>query len=89
MIIGSRWTAQILRELLDHDVRRFGELQDALGDISPNTLSQRLKMLEDSGIVAREIYETHPPRAEYRLTEKGKKMGSIIAAMRDWGARYG
>lgn len=89
MIIGSRWTAQIMRELIDHGARRFQDLQDALDGIPPNTLSSRLKMLEEGGIVKREFYETHPPRAEYVLTPKGKKMSAVIAAMRDWGAKYG
>ena len=89
MILGSRWTAQIMRELLAHGVRRFQDLQDALEGIAPNTLSNRLKMLEESGIVVREFYEDHPPRAEYVLTAKGKKMGAIIGAMRDWGVKYG
>lgn len=89
MIIGSRWTAQIMRELLENGARRFQDLQDALPGIPPNTLSSRLKMLEDSGVIDREIYETHPPRAEYILTSKGKKMGSVIRAMRDWGTKYG
>lgn len=89
LIVGSRWTAQILRELLAHDTRRFSDFAGALGEIPPNTLSQRLKMLEESGILERSFYEEHPPRAEYRLTDKGRKMGSIIKAMRDWGAKYG
>lgn len=89
LIIGSRWTAQILRELIDHGSRRFQDLQDAVEGIAPTTLSSRLKMLEESGIVVREFYDDHPPRAEYVLTAKGKKMGSIISAMRDWGAKYG
>lgn len=89
LVIGSRWTAEILRELLDKGPRRFQDFQDALEGIAPNTLSGRLKMLEESGIVARAFYESHPPRAEYALTAKGRKMGSIIRAMRDWGAKYG
>ncbi len=89
MILGSRWTAQIIRELLDHGPRRFQDFQDALDGIAPTTLSNRLKMLEESDVVAREIYETHPPRAEYILTAKGKKMSAIIGAMRDWGVKYG
>lgn len=89
MIIGSRWTALILRELLAHPTRRFQDLQETLDGIAPNTLSNRLKMLEESGIVRREFYEEHPPRARYALTEKGRKMGTIIGAMRQWGADYG
>ena len=89
LIIGSRWTAQIMRELLDHGARRFQDFQEALDGIPPNTLSNRLKMLEESGIVERSFYEEHPPRAEYLLTAKGRKMSGIIGAMRDWGRKYG
>ncbi len=89
VILGSRWTAQIVRELLEHDARRFQDLQNALAGIAPNTLSHRLKMLEESGVVARRLYADHPPRAEYYLTEKGRKLRGVIAAMRDWGTTYG
>ncbi len=89
MILGSRWTAQILRELLAHGPRRFQDLQDALPGIAPTTLSNRLKMLERAGVVERRPYADHPPRAEYVLTRKGEKMNAIIGAMRDWGVRYG
>jgi len=89
MILGSRWTAQIIRELLDSGSRRFQDFQDSLEGIAPTTLSNRLKMLEQSGVVERRFYEDHPPRAEYVLTKKGEKMSSIIAAMRDWGSEYG
>ncbi len=89
MILGSRWTAQIMRELLNGGPRRFQDFQEALAGIPPTTLSNRLKMLEESGVVERKIYETHPPRAEYLLTQKGRKMSGIITAMRDWGAKYG
>lgn len=89
MILGSRWTAEIIRELLEKGPRRFQDLQDTLGAIAPNTLSSRLKMLEQSGVVRREFYEEHPPRAAYVLTEKGRRMSAIIGAMRAWGQNYG
>lgn len=88
VIIGSRWTAQIVRELLDHGPRRFKDLETALEGISPTILSSRLKMLEESGIVDREFYDEHPPRAHYVLTEKGRRLKDIIGAMRSWGDRY-
>ena len=84
-IIGSRWTSEIIRELVDRGPRRFSDLQDTLVGIAPNTLSNRLKMLEDHKVVERRIYDTHPPRSEYFLTEKGHKMRPIIDAMRVWG----
>jgi len=60
-----------MREMLHHKRRRFQDLQDALPGIAPNTLSHRLKLLEQSAILKREFYEENPPRAEYVLTEKG------------------
>jgi len=87
-IIGSRWTAQILRDLLLNGSSRFQELQTSLGGIAPNTLSDRLKMLEAERIVERRFYEDHPPRAEYVLTERGRALGATIKAMRDWGTKY-
>ena len=87
-IIGSRWTSEIIRELVDHGPRRFSDFETALAGIAPNTLSNRLKMLEDHGVVIREIYDSHPPRSEYKLTERGRKMRPIIQAMRNWGKHY-
>lgn len=84
-IIGSRWTSEIIRELVDHGTRRFSDFETTLNGIAPNTLSNRLKMLEDHGVVERKIYDTHPPRSEYLLTDKGRKMRPIIDAMRAWG----
>ena len=89
MILGSRWTAEIIRELLHNGPQRFQDLQDTLSGIAPNTLSSRLKMLEQSGVVEREFYAEHPPRAAYKLTSKGQKMSKIIGAMRAWGLKYG
>ncbi|MDG1827081.1 MAG: helix-turn-helix domain-containing protein [Henriciella sp.] len=84
-IIGSRWTSEIIRELVDNGARRFSDFEAALTGIAPNTLSNRLKMLEDHGVVERKIYGSHPPRSEYQLTEKGQDMRPIIVAMRNWG----
>jgi DNA-binding HxlR family transcriptional regulator len=84
-IIGSRWTSEIIRELVDHGARRFSDFESALTGIAPNTLSNRLKMLEDHEVISRKIYDSHPPRSEYHLTEKGLKMRPIIDAMRLWG----
>ena len=88
IIFSSRWTPLILRELIDQGPRRFQDFIETIDGIAPATLSNRLKVLEQSGIVAREFYEQHPPRAHYVLTEKGKKTSKIINAMRDWGNSY-
>jgi len=87
-IIGTRWTALVLRDLLLNDACRYQDLLESLVGIAPNTLSARLKMLEAEGLVQRRFYEDHPPRAEYMLTEKGRAIGPVIAAMRNYGENY-
>jgi DNA-binding HxlR family transcriptional regulator len=87
-IVGTPWTALILRDLILKGTCRYQELLDSLQGIAPNTLSERLKMLEANGIVERRFYEQHPPRAEYVLTPKGRELGPIIRAMREWGERH-
>jgi DNA-binding HxlR family transcriptional regulator len=86
-LIGHRWTPLILRDLSD-GCRRFGELQKSLVGISPKTLSERLKRLEESGVVARSCYAEVPPRVEYSLTTKGHALLPIIEAMRGYGAAW-
>src|SRR5258706_14856502 len=85
-LIGERWTILLLRDLLLHGPRRFQDFQESLPGVAPNTLSSRLKSMEDHGLVRREMYNERPPRLEYVLTDKGKSLGPIVKAMRDWGA---
>jgi DNA-binding HxlR family transcriptional regulator len=87
-IVGERWTFLILRDLLLHGPRRFHDFEESLRGIGPNTLSARLKTLEEAGVVERRLYEDHPPRAEYSLTEKGRQLGPVVKALRDWGERH-
>jgi DNA-binding HxlR family transcriptional regulator len=84
-IIGERWTILILRDLLLQGPRKFQDFETSLAGISPNTLSARLKRLEESGVVERRFYEQHPPRAEYLLTEKGRALGPVLKALLAWG----
>jgi DNA-binding HxlR family transcriptional regulator len=86
-LIGDMWTLAIVYNLIA-GTKRFGELLDALGNVSPKTLSQRLKMLEECGIVQRQAYPEIPPRVEYRLTEKGSALVHVLEAIRDFGMRY-
>ena len=88
-ILGMPWTALVMRDLLLKGACRYQGLLDSLEGIAPNTLSDRLKMLESNGIVERQFYEQHPPRAEYVLTPKGRELGQVIRAMRDWGQKHG
>ena len=86
-LIGDVWTLMIVYTLLPGS-KRFGELLDGLGNVSPKTLSQRLKMLEEASIVQRQAYPEIPPRVEYRLTEKGKALVTVVEAIREFGQRY-
>ncbi len=86
-LIGDMWTLMIVYNLMT-GAKRFGELREALGSVSPKTVSQRLKMLETAGFVERHAYAEIPPRVEYHLTEKGSALVDIIQAIQNFGTRY-
>jgi DNA-binding HxlR family transcriptional regulator len=86
-LVGDTWTILIVRDLMSGS-KRFGELQESLGHVSPKTLSQRLKTLEYAHILTREAFAEIPPRVEYTLTEKGKALSDIVEAMAAFGERY-
>lgn len=86
-LVGDVWTLMIVHNLLSGS-KRFGELLEALGNVSPKTVSQRLKMLEVVGIVERQAYAEIPPRVEYRLTEKGRALIDVVKAIEEYGTRY-
>jgi DNA-binding HxlR family transcriptional regulator len=87
-IIGERWTILIIRDLLIEGRARFQSLLESLQGISPNTLSARLKRLENAGVVIKKIYQGNPPRAEYVLTKQGEELGSVVSALYDWGKAH-
>lgn len=68
--------------------RRFSTLLDSLKGISANVLSERLKRLEEHGMVGRVFYSEHPPRAEYKLTAKGKAFIPVLIALRQYGEAW-
>jgi DNA-binding HxlR family transcriptional regulator len=84
-LIGNRWTPLILRDLAGRCCR-FSELERSLTGISPKTLSERLKRLEEAGIVERACFAEVPPRVQYSLTPKGHALLPVIDSMRDYGA---
>ena len=83
-IIGSKWTAVLVHDLSEGP-RRFSELERSCPGISPRTLSERLRVLEDQGIIERRSYAERPPRVEYELTAKGAALLPIIDEMRNFG----
>lgn len=85
-ILGKRWTVLILNQLL-FGCQRFSEIENAL-PISGRLLSERLKELEEEGIVKREVYTEVPIRVEYSLTEKGSELKPIIKEIQAWAEKW-
>jgi DNA-binding HxlR family transcriptional regulator len=86
-VVGDRWTILILRDL-SWGRRRFSTLLESLKGISGNLLSDRLKKLEENGMVERVFYSDHPPRAEYKLSNKGKAFVPVLLALRAYGEEW-
>lgn len=86
-LLNGKWTLHILRELMDGK-KRFNELGRALGAVSSRTLCQRLRALEEQGLLVREIKNTIPPWVEYDLTEKGQALNAVIDSITTWAEAY-
>lgn len=86
-LIGNKWTPLIVRDLAVGQ-RRFSELERSLIGISPKTLSERLKRLEEASVVERQCFAEVPPRVEYSLTEKGFALLPVIEQMRCFGSQW-
>jgi DNA-binding HxlR family transcriptional regulator len=85
-VIGERWTMLIIRDLY-FGRRRFNDLLASSPGMSTKILSERLKLLEQHGLVRREIYSEHPLRAEYYLTDKGMSLEPVLNAIGAWGGQ--
>jgi DNA-binding HxlR family transcriptional regulator len=88
-VVGEKWSLLILRDLFREGPLRFQDLSEGLGGVAPSTLSTRLKTLEKQGVISARLYEHHPPRFEYFLTEKGQALGPVLKALHNWGERFG
>jgi DNA-binding HxlR family transcriptional regulator len=79
-LLERRWLLSVLWAAHSGAVR-FNEFLQALGRVPPRTLALRLAELEQAGVLERQISDARPPRVEYRLTEKGKRLGLIVEAL--------
>jgi DNA-binding HxlR family transcriptional regulator len=84
--VGDRWTLLLIAALMDGP-RRFGALQEDLGGIAPNVLTDRLRNLEREGLVSVEPYSERPPRFVYELGAPGRELAGALRLLADWGAR--
>lgn len=85
-VLGDHWNLLIVRQAC-LGTRRFDDFQAALGT-GRNILSQRLSLLVEEGLLTKVEYQDNPPRHEYRLTDKGRDVYPILAAMAAWGDKW-
>lgn len=86
-LVFSRWTTPILWVLHEHGTQRFVELERRIG-VTPKVLTQRLRQMERDGLVRREIFAEVPPRVEYEITELGRSLRTVFAALGDWSGEH-
>jgi DNA-binding HxlR family transcriptional regulator len=86
-LIGGRWKIVILWYLFQ-GVKRFSELQRALGSVSQKVLTQQLRDMERDGIVARTVYAQVPLKVEYSITPLGLSLKPVVEAMHRWGIEH-
>ncbi|MEX0851384.1 MAG: helix-turn-helix domain-containing protein [Gaiellaceae bacterium] len=82
-ILERRYAVSILYAS-HHGCTRFTEFRQALGEIPPGTLAQRLVELERAGVLRREVLDARPPRVEYVLTSEGLRLRAVLDALAAW-----
>ncbi|WP_455662108.1 winged helix-turn-helix transcriptional regulator [Pradoshia sp.] len=86
-LIGDKWSLLILHELL-MGKETFNEIQTSLESIPLNLLSTRLKRLEEDKLIESSLYQKHPPRYRYQLTEKGEDLQDLFNSLVIWGSKH-
>ena len=84
-LLEGRWTVSILWASAE-GARRFNELKQAVGEIPPRTLAQRLVELERAGLLERRVIDSRPPGVEYRLTDEGHRLRAVLDALAAYAA---
>ena len=87
-LIGRRWTGAIVGVLLKRGALRFGEIAEAVPELSDRLLSERMKELERHGVVRRTVQPGRPARVEYELTEMGRELGPAVRELERWARRW-
>ncbi|MBI4392623.1 MAG: helix-turn-helix transcriptional regulator [Euryarchaeota archaeon] len=84
--LGRKWSVLVIGIVGNKARTRFHVLQAALPGISPRTLTDRLRELEEQGIVERQAYPEIPPRVEYSLTRQGEILRDALIPLLEWAA---
>lgn len=87
LLLQEKWVLLIVDRLL-HGPIGFNELNRKAPGVNATTLSQRLDLLEQAGLVVKTIHSTMPPRTSYELTEAGRALQPVLAAIEAWSAQY-
>ncbi len=87
-LIGRRWTGAIVSVLIHRPALRFGEIADAVPELSDRLLSERMKELEARGVVSRNVRPGRPARVEYELTEMGRALAPAVRELEAWARRW-
>ena len=87
-LVFSRWTTPLLWTLNEAGLLRFVELERRLGTITSKVLTQRLRQLERDGLVRRHYHPEVPPRVEYEITDLGRSLSTVFAALGEWSASH-
>ncbi|MDH2429272.1 helix-turn-helix domain-containing protein [Sphaerisporangium sp. TRM90804] len=88
-IVFSRWTTSILWTLHEYGRHRFVELERRITTITPKVLTERLRQLERDGLVVRTYHPEVPPRVEYEISDLGRSLGPLFAALAGWSVNLG
>lgn len=86
-LLGKKWTGLLIRILLDGP-KRFSDFKVQVPELSDRLLSERLKELEDQGVVDRIVHNTKPVLIEYRLTDKGRALEPVVGSIQAWAERW-
>lgn len=86
-LLGQKWVPRIIYEL-GRGKRRFNELSCAVGGCNSRTLRDRLKLLEELGVIERHVVTVMPPWVEYELTPKGRQLGEAMARLEEWARKH-
>lgn len=87
-LIGDKWTLLVVRDLLFLGKRLYGELMQSPEGVPSNILAERLRRLENAGLLEKSPYQQNPVRHEYRLTPKGTDLFPILEEMIRWGNEH-
>jgi DNA-binding HxlR family transcriptional regulator len=87
-LVGKKFTILILRNMMLYGQTRFNQFLENVEEINSKSLSQRLREMEEDGLIVRKVFPEIPPRVEYYLTEKAKALRPILEAMGEYSSKY-